>query len=100
VFTLAERGVELSGKIALLGGALRFQLRNRGVHFVDLLIELRQCGLRFAKLTRGGGDGLILRFQLGEQRGTLLLLLAYCALFSGNIGLNRLQLCAIVGVGR
>ena len=45
-----------------------------------------------AQLTRGGGNGLFLRLQLGEKRRALLLLLANRALFSGDIGLNRLEL--------
>ena len=35
---LTKRGIELGGKVALLRGALTLQLRERGVHFVDLLI--------------------------------------------------------------
>ena len=59
---LTKRGVELRGKVTLLRGALTLQLGQRGVHFVDLLIQLVQRFLGFAQLARGGGDGLLLRF--------------------------------------
>jgi hypothetical protein len=64
---LTKRGIELRGKVTLLRGALTLQLRQRGVHFVDLLIQLVQRFLGFAQLARGGGDGLLLRFKLSDQ---------------------------------
>ncbi|GAB7443107.1 hypothetical protein OUHCRE11_22790 [Enterobacter asburiae] len=88
MFTLAECGIKLSGKIALLRITLALQFGYRRVHFVDLLIQLGEGVLRFTKFSRGGGDRLFLLLKLGEQGGALLLLLAYRALFGGDIGLN------------
>jgi hypothetical protein len=50
------------------------------VHLVDLLIQLWVFCV--SRSLPGGGDGLFLRFKLGEQGGALLLLLAYRALFA------------------
>ena len=100
MFTLAECGIKLCGKVALLRIALALQFSNRRVHLVDLLIQLGKGVLRFTEFTRGSGDGLFLLLKLGEQGGALLLLLAYRTLFGGDIGLNGFQLVAVIRVGR
>jgi hypothetical protein len=64
---LAERGIKLRGEVTLLRRALALQLGESGVHLVDLLIQLVQVVLGFAQFAGGGGDGLFLRFELGEQ---------------------------------
>ncbi|GAB7453628.1 hypothetical protein OUHCRE13_32540 [Enterobacter roggenkampii] len=99
MFTLAECGIKLCGKVALLRIALALQFGNRRVHLVDLLIQLGKGVLRFTEFTRGSGDGLFLLLKLGEQGGALLLLLAYRTLFGGDIGLNGFQLVAVIRVG-
>jgi hypothetical protein len=67
MFTLAERGIKLCGKVALLRIALALQFGNRRVHLVDLLIQLGEGVLRFTQFACGGGDGLFLLLKLGEQ---------------------------------
>ena len=99
MFTLAEGGIELGREIFLLHGLLLFEFRKRRIHGVNLLIDLRQRVLSLAKRAGGGGDGLLLGLKLGEQGGALLLLLAYRALFGGDIGLNGFQLVAVIGPG-
>ncbi len=71
----AESGIELRGEVPLLRRALALQLRESGVHLVNLLIELVQAILGFAQFAGRGGDRLFLRFELGEQACALLLLL-------------------------
>ncbi|BBM23627.1 hypothetical protein FJMB80055_39800 [Enterobacter hormaechei] len=100
MLTLAESGVKLCSKVALLGIALTLQFRNRRVHFIDLLIKLGKGVLCFTQLTRGGGNSLFLLFKLGKQGRALLLLLAYHTLFGGDIGLNGFELVAVIRVGR
>ncbi|GJK18519.1 hypothetical protein TUM17554_13340 [Klebsiella pneumoniae] len=97
---LAERGVKLRGEVTLLRRALALQLRERGVHFVNLLIELVQVVLGFAQFAGRGGDRFFLRFELGEQACALLLLLLNRPLPGGDVGLDGLKLIAIVGVRR
>lgn len=57
---LTKRGVQLGGEVALLRGALTLQFGDRGVHLVNLLVQLGQGGLGFAQLAGGGGDGFFL----------------------------------------
>lgn len=95
----AKRRIQLRGKAAFLNGFLLFQLRDRRVHCVDLLIQLGKGILGFTQFTRGGGDGLFLRFELCEQTGTLLLLLAYGALFGGDIRTDGFELIAVIRMG-
>ncbi|GKQ00018.1 hypothetical protein NUKP74_37200 [Klebsiella quasipneumoniae] len=97
---LAERGVKLRGEVTLLRRALALQLGERGVHFVNLLIELVQVVLGFAQFAGRGGDRFFLRFELGEQVCALLLLLLNRPLPGGDVGLDGLKLIAIVGVRR
>jgi hypothetical protein len=85
---LAERGIKLRGEVTLLRRALTLQLGESGVHLVNLLIQLVQVVLGFAQFAGGGGDGLFLRFELGEQACALLLLLLNRPLLGGDIGLN------------
>lgn len=87
---LTERGIELRGEITLLRRALALQLCERGVHLVNLLIELVQGITGFAEFAGCGGDRLFLRFELGKQARALLLLLLNRPLLRGDIGLNRL----------
>ena len=87
---LAERGVKLRGEVTLLRRALALQLRERGVHFVNLLIELVQVVLGFAQFAGRGGDRFFLRFELGEQACALLLLLLNRPLPGGDVGLDGL----------
>lgn len=100
MFTLAECGIKLCGKIALLRITLALEFGNRRVHLVDLFIQLGEGVLRFTEFSRGGGDRLFLLLKLGKQGGALLLLLAYRTLFGGDIGLNGFQLVAVIRVGR
>ncbi|STU54973.1 Uncharacterised protein [Klebsiella pneumoniae subsp. ozaenae] len=64
---LAESGIELRGEVPLLRRALALQLRESGVHLVNLLIELVQAILGFAQFAGRGGDRLFLRFELASR---------------------------------
>jgi hypothetical protein len=76
---LAERGIKLRGKVTLLRRALTLQLGERGVHLVDLLIQLVQGFLRFAQL-RGGemASSCALSWASRETRCCCCCLIARC----------------------
>ena len=99
MLALTECGIQLCGEAALLGGFLLLQFGNRRVHLINLFIQLIERVLRFAQLTGGFRDRFFLLFQLSKQAGALLLLLAYRALFRGDICLNRFELVTLIRVG-
>jgi hypothetical protein len=90
---LTKRGIE-RGKVTLLRGALTLQLSQRGVHFVDLLIQLVQRFLGFAQLARGGGDGLSCALSWATREARCCCCCCDRPLFSGDIGLNGFKLVA------
>ena len=67
MLTLAKCGVQLRGETAFLSSFLLFQFGNRGVHLINLFIQLIERILRFAQFTSGFGDRLFLLFQLCQQ---------------------------------
>jgi hypothetical protein len=87
MFTLAERGIKLRGKVTLLRSRWRSSLAiDAFISSICLFSWFRVFAFHAVCAWRRRWP--LPALKLGEQGGALLLLLAYRPLFGGDIGLN------------